>query len=299
MTAGRPSSSHWTLSTATPSDGSASSLHSSARSTSTHASNYPDARTDPRRFAFLQPHRTNRRSTPASATSPPILILKLYRRTRAKRRAKKIAQSSAKAVGEFFHLPGPSPLPLHATPQGPVRVPRKLRRPPPLRQPDMDIEISHPFPSGNPAGFEPPAPQKQKEREDNPSSRAWHLPFLTRRNSPRTIEISAPFPIGDPPAGATRIVRDASPGATRRTARKKPGGPRTPCYVNFSTEAGATVSREVRRANSDSRRGAPLPGWKYCEYSPLPHGESSESSLVHAMSTIVRGKDHPFRAPTL
>ncbi|KAJ7479869.1 hypothetical protein FB451DRAFT_165820 [Mycena latifolia] len=287
-------SSHWTLSAATPSahysswfrSPSVYSAASPAHGSSTRPSYcYPDARNDPRRFAFLPPqqHRPNRHS---DATSPPVLILKLYRRTRAKKTTKKVtdaAQSSAKAVSRLLHLPTHS-----ASHDIQRHVPRKLRRPPPQRP---DMEISRPFPSGNMAGFEPSPPAKGgKEDGTHPPSRAWHLPTLSRSKSQRVIEISSPFPIRDPPAGCTPIVRALSPPAWRK-ARPKPGGPRTPSNVNFSTE--------IRRVKSERRTArAGLPGWKYLEYSPVPP-DGQSGALVHAMSTIVRGRDHPFRAPTM
>lgn len=305
MTAGP--SSHWTLSAATPLEHGALyqspsvySFKSSANGTaSSHASYYPDARDDPRRYAFLppQPH-TNRHSD--LVTSPPILVLKLYRRKHGKGAAKKIsnvAQSSTKALGKFLRLPGHSPRDEAVNESS--RIPRKLRRPPP-RHLGLDgaMEISAPFPSGNRAGFEPrppPQPPSREAEESDPPSR-WYLPTLSRSKSQkhRIMEISSPFPIRDPPPGATLVLDHRSPGLSAKSTRCKalpsplhrPGGPRTPLS--------ATVSRQVRRTKSE-RQAARLPGWKYCEYTPLP-AEGQPSSLMHAMSTIVRGRDQPFPA---
>lgn len=311
MTTAGPSS-HWTLSAATPMEGypSPSSVYSrsSACSVSTRASSssydYADARDDPRRHAFLPPHQphSHRHSIADPATSPPILVLKLYRRTRARRTAKKISEathSSTKAVGKFLHLPVHSDEihPQHTPPH----IPRKLRRPPARRPPEM--EISAPFPEGDMAGFEPhPSGQKIKAAT-TPASRAWHLPAaLSHSKSSRAdlgVEISSPFPIREPPPGATRLVPSPSPSSSastrRRAPQRRPSGPRTPRYVNFGTEGGAMVARQVRRTNSENR-AAGLPGWKYCEYSPL-RVEGQSSALVDAMASIVRGKDQPFPAP--
>jgi len=120
------------------------------------------------------------------------------------------------------------------------------------------------------------------------------------------MEISSPFPIRDPPPGATRLALDPrSPKRSGRSSRFKvlpsplhrPGGPRTPLYMDFHTEMGATISRQVRRTKSERRTqaAARLPGWKYCEYTPLLADEQP-SGLVHSTSRIVRGKDQPFPA---
>ncbi|KAJ7159957.1 hypothetical protein C8R43DRAFT_1233921 [Mycena crocata] len=310
MTAGP--SSHWTLSAATPSANNPYALQpssvygvkSSALSASTQASYYPDARDDPRRLGFLP--QTTGFSNPV--TSPPVLVLKLYRRkTRTEKTAQKLsdaAHSSRKAVGKFLHSQGAS-----RTPDGSPRAPSKLRRAPSRRPIQHALEISAPFPSGDKAGFEPhppPQPILHSVVEASAPSRSWHLPSLSRAKTQnrRVVQISSPFPIRDPPPGATRIqLGHLSPEvdtqAARRNARHflrwRPSGPRTPTYVNFPTQTGVTVQRELRRTKSE-RQGARLPGWKYFEYSPVLVEEQS-SSLVQAMSSIVRGKDHPFPAP--
>ncbi|KAJ7112922.1 hypothetical protein C8R44DRAFT_856009 [Mycena epipterygia] len=317
MTTAGPSS-HWTLSAATPMEGypSPSSVYSRSSycSVSTHAgsssSDYPDARDDPRRHAFLPPHQqrlTHRNSVHMAdaVTSPPILVLKLYRRTRARRTAKKIseaAHSSTKAVGKFLHLSGHSDEihPQHTPPH----VPRKLRRPPARRPPPVrpppEMEISAPFPEGDMAGFEPHPSGNKMTAATTPTTRAWHLPAALPRKSPRAnrgVEISSPFPIRKPPPGATRLVPSPSSSVStrRRAPQRRPSGPRTSRYVNFGTEGGATVVRQIRRANSENR-AAGLPGWRSSEYSPLLV-EGQSSSVVDAKATIVRGKDQPFPVP--
>ncbi|KAJ6629927.1 hypothetical protein B0H10DRAFT_1985856 [Mycena sp. CBHHK59/15] len=318
MTAGP--SSHWTLSAATPPDAYTYPLQSpsvyseNSAGTTTSASYYPDARDDPRRFALLppQPHMGGPFD---GAASPPVLVLKLYRRKRSKEATKKIpdgldsttkdsagkkiynaAQLSTKAVGKLLHLPGRTPT--HETPGPPPRRLRKLHRPPPAQLSGDQVykEISAPFPSGNIAGFKPPSQSRPSTPSNSarPQKRSWRLPIISRANSyrHRGLDISAPFPIRDPPAGARRLI-------LYDLSRRPDALPsRSPCYVNFSTAAGSTVSHQVRRTKSEHqpRDAPPLPGWRYCEYSPLLV-EPPSSSLVNAMSTIVRGRDRPFPPP--
>ncbi|KAJ7726282.1 hypothetical protein DFH07DRAFT_244652 [Mycena maculata] len=306
MTAG-PSSqcSHWTLSAATPplslQSSSIYSLKSSAHSTSTRSSYYPDARDDPRRYAFLPPQAAQMNRHSELITSPPVLVLKLYRRKRGRKTAKKIsavAHSSTKALGKFLRLQANSPS--HEILHGSPRLPRKLRRPPPqhIRVGDA-MQISAPFPSGDKAGFEPgpPPPPTCAEAKKGLPSR-WYRPSLARSRSqnqnPRVVEISSPFPIRNPPPGATPLVLDIRGGRSPRRKLQspliRPGGPRTPkLYMKFPTQGGVSVTREVFRRAKSERRAACVPGWDYDECS-----EEGQPSLVHAMSTIRRGKDRPF-----